>query len=234
MGRSWRSTSDHFTLIAEATSGWARPIRQHPPGGRLSGRTVDRLRSAERIPRGCCPVPGLSWARRSRPPIARGLTHEPSAAGISTPVHLRPVASCSWLGWVHYRVMWLLGRPSPAWGHARSGRDRRGWAPARLAVVATLSPWSVLESGVDQRNRDLSCIAAAGVPFLLIMDPDPDPDLCVGPAPGSGLAVIIRGGAGAWRVGTTASRVGTRQRRSRRERACPQVGDGRPSNPRGR
>jgi hypothetical protein len=63
------------------------------------------------------------------------------------------------------------------------------------------SPGRSWNLGCDQRKWDLSCTPAAGVPFLLIMDPDPDPDLGVdlgvdldlGAAPGSGgLAVIIQ------------------------------------------
>jgi hypothetical protein len=37
------------------------------------------------------------------------------------------------LGWVHCRIPWPGGRPSPTWGHARSGRDRHRRVPPRLS-----------------------------------------------------------------------------------------------------
>jgi hypothetical protein len=44
-----------------------------------------------------------------------------------------PLASSSyvwrWSGWDNCRLTWALGRPSPTWTHARSGRDRSGRVP---------------------------------------------------------------------------------------------------------
>jgi hypothetical protein len=117
-------------------------------------------------------------------------------------------------------ITWLVGRPSPTWRHARSGRDRscqlprnRRWplsAPDRHAGVQ------------DQQSRDVTAIFGRDIPVSAITRPRQ----CLS---SSCLSVAIPSQANR----TTASRVGTRQRRSRPRRACPQDGDGRQRNPGG-
>jgi hypothetical protein len=114
-------------------------------------------------PRGCGRVPGLSWARRSRPGPPGA--HPPALGRRRVdPVHLARVPFWGWLGWVHYRIMWLRGRPSPTRGHARPGRDHRNLGATRLAVVPSSPTGRPGSLGRDQRNRDLSFIPAARVP----------------------------------------------------------------------
>jgi hypothetical protein len=69
----------------------------------------------------------------------------------------------------------------------------------------------------DQRNRDLTAIFGRHVPVSVITRPPGRVDLELPPF------VAIP----SWTQRTTASRVGTRQRRARPRRACPQAGDGR-------
>jgi hypothetical protein len=90
---------------------------------------------------GSCPPPVRAPGGRAailvgtRPvgaPFPARATRRPPAvwaSGVVAPVHLDPFTLWGWLSWVHYRIVGLRGRPSPAWGHARSRRARRCWVP---------------------------------------------------------------------------------------------------------
>ena len=112
-----------------------------------------------------------------------------------------------WLGWHHYRVAWLLGRPSPTSRHASSdgpvaaGCDATGCG----AVPHPLPrPWSAgsgpdlqpCSSRPDSADHELRRLA--------------DHRIC----------------AGMRCTGTTARCVAPGRGRSRRGRACREVGDG--------
>jgi hypothetical protein len=214
-------------LMAVATTMSTRYLRSCPPPiGRLavgarSGR-VHRVGLVEHLP----------WARRSRPgpPGARRVIR---ASRVCPPVRLDP-SPCEG-GWV--------GCTTVPWGCV-GGRPRRGHRPVfdetvlpgatRPAVVPTLhTPASLLDdhgqatpgSGPTRRpmisrtghplqgclpGQNASCRGAGRVLIPLITPQIP---------------AVARG-----EDGTTARCVAPKPRRSRRERACPRVGDGRPSN----
>jgi hypothetical protein len=152
-----------------------------------------------------------------RPPRDPGLACVPAGSP-------RPVALRSWPGWVHYRTLGVPGRPSPTGGHARSRRDRhcrvprnRLWSrpstpqPHSRMITAKTTAGQGRVQVHDQQERDTSRRGAAQVPIPLITPQVP------------GLASSDDG--------TTAGQVAPKPRWSRRERACPRVGDGRPRNP---
>jgi hypothetical protein len=123
---------------------WVAVRSAQPPGG--CGRVPDAF--------GGAPFP----ARGSPGPHP----HQPSVAGVLSPVDLN-LRLAGWLNWVHYRIMWLPGRPSPTRGHARPGRDRRGLGATRLAVVplsplATPGIWDVI-SGIATRAAPLQLVS---------------------------------------------------------------------------
>jgi hypothetical protein len=108
-----------------------------------------------------------------------------------------------WPGWVHYRIMWLLGRPSPTRGHARPRRDHRDLGATRLAVVpwpplAAPGIWGVIsgiETWADPGSR---CVLTGETPLQLVSPVLPIMDLARGALPlrwsgrdhpGAGLAV---------------------------------------------
>jgi hypothetical protein len=105
---------------------------------------------------------------------------------------LDPVALRGWLGWVHYRLVGLRGRPSPTRAQARFRRDRPagchatgcGPDPPHPALLlddhGQTTPGSAPHAQVhDQQERDInrrvsarskhiSCRGAGQVPILLI------------------------------------------------------------------
>jgi hypothetical protein len=100
----------------------------------------------------------VALARRSRP-VATCLAHQPSASRAT-----RPSASTRtlwrWPGWHHYRTPWVA-LPS----------DRR------LEINSGSRP------AHDRQDRDMNCICAAHVPFLLILDTCVRAGVAAGPPP---------------------------------------------------
>jgi hypothetical protein len=200
-----------------------RQVGAFPDAGRRVSRRAADHRLGRGAFRGTRPPGGavgcrtLSWARRTRHRVAPGLAHSPRLPACSR--RFTSAASPCRGGWV--------GCTTGSCG-CSGGRPRRGHRPvcdettavACYAtgcgpVLATGRPWNL---GCDQRNRDLGCTPAAGVPFLLIMG------LCVGPVSGGGLAVVIQGRGWVWRVGTTASRVAPGRTVSSRSGVPPRRG----------
>jgi hypothetical protein len=137
-----------------------------------------------------------------------------------------PLASFShvwrWPGWENCRITWPLGRPSPAWRHARSGRDRSCRVPRNRR-------WSSFRPRLPRiRLRSArpghSGIFGRQVPVSVIARPPGRVDLELP------LSVVIPSQANR----TTAGRVGTRQQRARPRRACPQPGTAARATPVGR
>jgi hypothetical protein len=153
---------------------------------------------------------GAPFPARAEPPRARaGFT------GVSTPAGSTPPV-WRWPGWRNYRVTWLRGRPSPT-------RGTPVWDEIVPVGCPRNWPWSRFHPrgnahAQDRCEWDMNRIPCGPCPDSTdqghysrarprVISPD-DP------------VVTLR------RNGTTGSRVGTRQRRSRPQRACPHVGDG--------
>jgi hypothetical protein len=192
-----------------ASSDHARPPADRP--GWVRRDRVDRVGLVGRLPVGA-PFP----ARAARcPPRDPGLAGVPSGSP-------RPVALGRWLGWVHYRTLGLRGRPSPTGGTpvvdetAASGATQPAVVPTlhtpALSRMITAKPPrdGAASRSIDQQERAPAAGGAAPVPIPLITPQIP--------------------GRPVGANGTTASRVAPKLRWSRPERACPRVGDGRPSN----
>jgi len=153
-----------------------------------------------------------------------------------------PLAWAWWPGWVHHRTPGLRWRPSPTRGHVRPRRDRFGRVPTRPSGGADRFPAPV-EICCPEHHRPSAPSGAT----------DPVSETC--PAARRrhhGCSILslgrVRSISRPWtavpgfrgtRTITTGprrgsappdSRAGTRQRRARQGRACPQVGDGRPRN----
>ncbi|TWF79769.1 hypothetical protein FHX44_115703 [Pseudonocardia hierapolitana] len=121
-----------------------------------SGRVRAALitaRSAERAG-GAARDETVSWARRSRlgPP---GLTHRSWAVVVS--IRFASHLTCAgWPGWVHYPPG-LRGRPSPTWGHARSGTRPLRSGATQPAVVPFRPQQFPGAEGTTRPERDMSC-----------------------------------------------------------------------------
>jgi hypothetical protein len=192
---------------------------------------------------------GAPYPARAEPCRAQG-----DQSRVST-----PVASFSqawrWPGWDHYRIPMPLGRPSPTWRHACRGRGRSCRAP-RTGCGPVSTP-GCHASVHDRSECDMSRVcrhpgvrlasgascarATTGLetPKLTLFWNPHICGLCHGSAdhprppgridPEMPPFMVIPSQA----QRTTASRVGTRQRRARPRPACPQAGNGCQRNPGG-
>ncbi len=129
-------------------------------------------------------MPGLSWARRSRPgqPGSRDSPRLPACrSGLPRPCPLLGVA-----GWGALPNHVVARAAVPDWGARpfRTGPPRCGCQLTGCGPV--LAQWPPRESGRDQRDRDLSCTPCS-------WRPDPaDHGPARGPCPRGGFASIIR------------------------------------------
>jgi hypothetical protein len=171
---------------ADAVCAWGdlesrvfRSPGNHPHGRRRRQRAsiFRRARSSvwmnRRVPRNAISIiersPGRAVPdqRRPAPPHGLGSLREFDPV----PVDPSPVEGPSW---VHCRIPWLLGRPSPTCWHANSGRDGCGRVP-RDRRWSRCHPRSHARVH-DQQEWDMSCTYAAHVPILPIMG-GPEPEL---------------------------------------------------------
>jgi hypothetical protein len=74
------------------------------------------------------------------------------------PLFRRPLQLWGRPGWVNYRVLWLLWRPFPAWGHGDRGRDRRGCVPRNLLWCRPSHPAHPRTVRPDQSRDEASAL----------------------------------------------------------------------------
>ncbi len=117
-----RSTTwwSDVAVTATAQPRWSAMPRRTPPSMRWSTRGNALRRGRSRSwPRSClaprvgAPFPTRAGRRSSTNPASRAARRLASTSRVGR-----------WPGWVHRRIPWLRGQPSPTGGHACSRRDR--------------------------------------------------------------------------------------------------------------
>ena len=225
---------------------------EHPPLRIMAVRSV-RCRRVRRSLPVCrvglvCSAAGGRAVPGSGHPVLRSRV---LASGGFSPVRRVPFTLARWLVWVHYRIPWSPGRPSPTRAPAGSRRARSCWVPLIL-LWCRPSPFQPFPGESGQTSSD-GCGAVrgrvlsecgCGIAGMRLVSPM-SRDMPVADVSGLGIgrdaayrttlgdhASRCPGGGGRERHHSRMS--GTRPQRSRRGPAGARVGDGRPGDLGGR